>query len=760
VAVIVSLVFVDGVRAASKTFTPQPGSFTWLDGANWTPPGIPGEEDDVTLGNLLSAELRSGTTIRNFVLDTGRLDGEGELSVTQRFTWIDGLMDNSFGGVGTTTVEQGMDVPAGNGTRLMRDRILNLNGGISTVTGAAGFGLGSNFGQPSTLNLDDDAVLEFVNDGGGVQSIVGGSANVFNLRGTVRKTAGNTGITQVSNLVLNNLGLFAVLSGRAELLGGTGMADAGSAFEVAAGAELQFATFEYSLQPGSQVTGAGKVEIFGAVETAGAWDVATTEVLGGEVIFNAPVTIANLILTEGNVAGDQPLVVTDSFIWSGGNLTGSGVIDVANGMEITGSLKGLSGRTLNLNGGVATMTGGIGSRIRFDEGASFNNNATFLSVGSNRFQNAGTFTNSGMFSVMGSVNFEMIPFANSGTVELMADARMSAGGGYMQSSGTTRLGVNSGLDSVVTPLQINGGTLEGEGTIQGAVANAGRVRPGLPTGRLFVTGNYTQMSKGTLDIEIGGTAQFADYDSLESTSPITLGGTLEVSLVNGFVPIPGNLFTIVFAGGGVDGDFDSEQGLVIGNGLGFRLMIGGQDVVLETVFEDCDNLIDDDGDGDSDCADPKCADEPICVAPPTSTPTASATPTLAASPTATRTSTSTSGPSPTSTPTRDPTLPTFTATATPTVTPTSTPTITPTITPTETPTETPTATPTLSGARCVGDCDGNRVITIDEPVTGVRLNMENASPDPDCPAADANDDDRVTVDENIQSVINALRGCR
>ena len=159
VAVLASLTLADAADAENKTFSPQPGSFIWLDDANWTPPGIPGQDDDVTLGNLRTAELRAATMIHNFLLDTGRLDGEGTLTVLGRFTWADGIMDNSFGGVGTMTVEGGMEIPASAGTRLMRDRTLNLNGGVSTVSGASGFGLGVGFGLTWCISVTARAVF-------------------------------------------------------------------------------------------------------------------------------------------------------------------------------------------------------------------------------------------------------------------------------------------------------------------------------------------------------------------------------------------------------------------------------------------------------------------------------------------------------------------------------------------------------------------------------------------------------------------------
>lgn len=59
---------------------------------------------------------------------------------------------------------------------------------------------------------------------------------------------------------------------------------------------------------------------------------------------------------------------------------------------------------------------------------------------------------------------------------------------------------------------------------------------------------------------------------------------------------------------------------------------------------------------------------------------------------------------------------------------------------------------------CVGDCSGNRVCSIDELVTAVRIGL-GTSPMQDCPIADANGDGHVHISELIVAVGNALAGC-
>lgn len=82
-------------------------------------------------------------------------------------------------------------------------------------------------------------------------------------------------------------------------------------------------------------------------------------------------------------------------------------------------------------------------------------------------------------------------------------------------------------------------------------------------------------------------------------------------------------------------------------------------------------------------------------------------------------------------------------------------------TPTSTPrAASPTATATATRPRrgCVGDCDANGRVSIDELITGVSIALDLA-PVSACRALDANGDGLVTIDELVQGVGFALGAC-
>jgi hypothetical protein len=86
----------------------------------------------------------------------------------------------------------------------------------------------------------------------------------------------------------------------------------------------------------------------------------------------------------------------------------------------------------------------------------------------------------------------------------------------------------------------------------------GTIAPGPEgdAGLLTIMGDYDQGASAHLEIHLGGYAGGTEFDRLALTPPATaaLDGTLDVTLVDGFVPSIGDEFTFLKAGS-VTGDF-------------------------------------------------------------------------------------------------------------------------------------------------------------------------------------------------------------
>ena len=118
-------------------------------------------------------------------------------------------------------------------------------------------------------------------------------------------------------------------------------------------------------------------------------------------------------------------------------------------------------------------------------------------------------------------------------------------GSWSQTAGSTTVDAGTVLGG--TLLSIGSGTLAGSGTVQAAVVNGGVTSPGGSPGTLSLGPgeNYQQAAGGILRIELGGYNPGTQCDQLVVGGSASLAGTLELPLINGFVPHPGDHFQIL-----------------------------------------------------------------------------------------------------------------------------------------------------------------------------------------------------------------------
>nr|WP_298650303.1 autotransporter outer membrane beta-barrel domain-containing protein [uncultured Tistrella sp.] len=127
-----------------------------------------------------------------------------------------------------------------------------------------------------------------------------------------------------------------------------------------------------------------------------------------------------------------------------------------------------------------------------------------------------------------------------------------------------------------------GGTLSGNGTIDGDLVNEGRVAPGNSIGTITVTGDFTQTATGTLAMEYaadgaGGTVT----DRLVVGGAATIeGGTLSLTSFDGSTPRYASA-ELITAAGGITGTFDTVE--TDRAGLVGRLLADGDVISLRLV---------------------------------------------------------------------------------------------------------------------------------------------------------------------------------
>ena len=290
---------------------------------------------------------------------------------------------------------------------------------------------------------------------------------------------------------------------------------------------------------------------------------------------------------------------TDHNFTSAGAFTNDGSLTV-NGQSlptvftVNGSLTNFDSATKTLTGGVFRIFGSFSNTsatatLRFN-GADIVHNASDVTLGStativdqssnNGLRNFVDNTKAGAFSLLGQSFAAPTDFTNAGTVFISnfdPSLVFSVAGGhsYIQTGGETSMG-----DSVLTAenVLIQGGIIHHGGTINGNVnVSRGTIAPTSGGGGgnvilggfiIVVPGSYSIPGPDKMTINgnfaLGADAHYSmvirnntagEFDTMNVSGSATFGGTLDVSLVNGFVPAAGDSFTVLTAGSPITGAF-------------------------------------------------------------------------------------------------------------------------------------------------------------------------------------------------------------
>lgn len=115
------------------------------------------------------------------------------------------------------------------------------------------------------------------------------------------------------------------------------------------------------------------------------------------------------------------------------------------------------------------------------------------------------------------------------------------------------------------------------------VLNGSTLWPGDSTaGKMAIGGHYTQDGASTLLIDVGGSQPGVTYDQVAITGNAVLSGTLQINLLNGYVPPLNSTFPILTAAA-VSGIFSTINGADIGNGRQFTVLYTNNEVTLQVV---------------------------------------------------------------------------------------------------------------------------------------------------------------------------------
>jgi len=518
----------------------------------------------------------NGLNVVNQGTINANLPAEGTLVINGGFTNA-GLLEATVGGT----------LVLSNSTLNNRAGTVNVNGASSSVQFVNNATI-----QGGTLATANGGILTIPS--GNSITLDGSSQGTLNIAGTyvvannsttfLLGTINNTGMIQVNaagnNTFLSVPGPVSLTGAGMVILSSTGNGTA----TIAASNGNQTLTNTGNTLQGTGVIGSNGLSVInqGTINA----NVASSLVLN-------PNSLTNQGLIEATGIG--MLQVSTSVSNAGGSITANGAsaaVQFANGITIQGgTLNGVSGGFVGSFSGNVLNVDGTANAVSIAAGATYtvgnnsttnlfgtiNNNGTLLldSTGNNTTLNAAsggaTLTGSGSVMMTSGPNmFLGASLLNAGNIIL--DSATFNVGAYMQNAGLFQVAATASASSVTFALnggtaQVDGtlaasqgvsvtgaGTLSGDGTIISNVSMAGVTEagdipsPGILTIGVNGVGSYTQTSAGAYDVVIGGLTAGTQYSQLNVPGPVSLSGTLNVSLINSFVPQAGNQFVILTAG--------------------------------------------------------------------------------------------------------------------------------------------------------------------------------------------------------------------
>jgi hypothetical protein len=497
-----------------------------------------------------TVNISGGVTGQRFELASGgTLSGGGNLTITETFNWTGGTMS----GAGITVISAGgsLNISGSTGSKILWGAHTVDNWGTTTWSGATDI----NGGEGAIFNNRTGGIFNIQNSQ--TFSVSYSGALILNNAGVFRKSAG--ALTTIE-AVFNNTGTGSVdvQTGTLSLTGG---GKSSGTFNVTSLGVLNFAGGVDTLNTGARFTGTG----FSRVVSSG-----TVDIDGSVTAQNFELASGGTLTGIGTFAGNV--------FWTGGTITGSTLTNTGTLTLSGGGAKTLSNAILiNQNMIIDTST----ASIRFANGTlnnsgvyDFRTDADFTNVsGTNVVNNSGTFRKTYGISTTG-IN---VPFTNRDTVDVQSGTLTFSN--YSQTSGVTI--VNGGTiatSSATDTLRIYEGSLRGAGTVSANVLNNGQVEPGLPLGKLTISRSYSQTSSGMLRIEIKGKPDSL-HDKLSVTGTATLGGTLDITLVDNVAANLGDTFEVMTFGALKD-TFSVINKPPISGGLTFQPRYSGTSLAL------------------------------------------------------------------------------------------------------------------------------------------------------------------------------------
>lgn len=574
--------------------------FEFSDGGTLQGNGIVDSAVGRGSNNLSTITAQGGTlTLGNYLLANG-FDFSGQLEVASGAA-VDLRDANTADLRGNTAVTNGVIIARNGATIASGKDVTGYGVSIGSFGGPGAFSMGSSARGSVDLSFDFAGDIANVHSLGiaelGGSTIAGGqiiSPNGISVSGG-DSLSGNGSVD--GNVTLNS-GQLIASGGNLAVTGGiTGN-----------GLLIETATEKITATSGITASGSatlpelavGSNEVTVLSQTRANLS-GTTTISGGQLNASNGVELGSLATLTGNgtinasvIGGASSIISTsggDLTLGDAGTFVGfqtSGAVDVGAetltlhslGFANLGGLTTVNGGTIAAPNGIALPTGSvlsIGSAV--DGRVAAGTGSMIVATDDTQLGNSAAFDGFASEGVL-QVDNHTVTLLDQNTASLGAltqvgnatgSGTLIAANGFDLGFGKTLAGygtvsgdiINNGFIVGQGPLSSDAldftDTMTGVGDLQGLITfSTGTHSPGFSPVIANVA-SVTYLSASTLQIELGGTTPGTQYDVIDASGVLTLGGLLDVQLINGFSPSLGDSFGILLADGGIVGYFDATS---------------------------------------------------------------------------------------------------------------------------------------------------------------------------------------------------------
>ena len=445
---------------AAGTFT-WTGSVSsdWFTANNWAPVGVPGSSDTINVTN-------------------GTINLTSSISINGSLNWSGGALSGN-----PLTIESGAVMNISGNVSL--ENVLT-NSGTVTMTGIAGVTVYNNTTSYPGGVYNLAGALWDIQTNATISCGICAGHEFFNNAGVFRKSQGS-GTTTIA-VPFTNISTVTNLSGVLSFNDGGTL---GGTFDTASGATIYFASGSFTMGAPPAIDGSGLCEFTGGTLTLTQDVPANLLLAGGNLVlgpaFQNQGGITNLTLSGSTLPGTN--IVTGSFTWSGGTVTGPLTIESGAVMNISGNV---SLENVLTNSGTVTMTGTAGVTV-------YNNTTSYLG---------------GVYNLAGAL-WDIQTNAN-------ISCGICTGHEFFNNAGVFRKSQGSGTATISVPFTNT------------AMVNA-------LAGTLSFNGSFTTAG-GTLAFGVSGLSSFGQ---INVSGNVALSGTASVAWLGGFTPAIGNSFALL-----------------------------------------------------------------------------------------------------------------------------------------------------------------------------------------------------------------------